>query len=437
MREAPSGGLSLDIELPFIDPLHFERSLEAFDGAESTTTRAHLRPGHPLRRSSLLFHESAEPREGDAPTTTSDLAFLGLSTADEPRPATAAIPILVDSTTDQQFSSRRERREQERSNARRPIRRRPARPVVESTGTAPDAIQTPRASTVEELVGPEPARDRVRRRKAKAKSRTATRPPRAPRAGAAAGPSPIPVATAADQRSLRERVAGKLLSSGVILFTGAMLVGLTVPANLFTPQSSTASTTFVEATGGDTTIALQNVETAAGVAPTVSRDNYTVTSYAEQLKAKYGNRNFTYVASGTGAIRWPFPYAVPITDGYGARTAPCRGCSTQHKGVDFVPGNGAPIYAIADGVVSTHEEGGGLGNHVFLEHIVDGQEVRSVYAHMQWGSSPLVEGQEVKVGDFIGLTGETGQATGPHLHFEIWVNGEHVNPFDWLQTHAG
>jgi murein DD-endopeptidase MepM/ murein hydrolase activator NlpD len=104
--------------------------------------------------------------------------------------------------------------------------------------------------------------------------------------------------------------------------------------------------------------------------------------------------------------------------------------------VDFTPGNGSPIFAIADGVVTAAEFGGGYGQYAYIEHNIRGQRVLSVYAHMQSGSSPLRVGEEIKVGDFIGLVGNTGTSTGPHLHLEIRINGEYVDPFAWLKENA-
>jgi murein DD-endopeptidase MepM/ murein hydrolase activator NlpD len=135
-------------------------------------------------------------------------------------------------------------------------------------------------------------------------------------------------------------------------------------------------------------------------------------------------------------VRWPFPYSVPTTDGFGPRDINISGIAF-HNGVDFTPGDGSPIYAIADGVVSLHvEEYGGLGNHVIISHVINGQNIDSVYGHMQSGSSPLVVGDAVKVGDFIGLVGDTGTSYGSHLHFELHVEKVPVDPFAWLTANA-
>lgn len=166
-----------------------------------------------------------------------------------------------------------------------------------------------------------------------------------------------------------------------------------------------------------------------------TRDAYEVTSKAEMLRLAYTR---TYSTTWTGPIRWPFPETVPISSGFGYRPAPCRGCSTDHRAVDFAPGGGIPIYAIADGVVKDHVDGNGSwGNYVIIEHRIDGKTVTSSYAHMQRGSSPLVAGQRIAVGDYIGLVGATGQATGKHLHLEIKVGEVKVDPFEWLTARAG
>jgi len=166
-----------------------------------------------------------------------------------------------------------------------------------------------------------------------------------------------------------------------------------------------------------------------------ARDPYHVTSKAEMLRQTYSR---TYSTTWTGAIRWPFPETVPISSGFGYRPAPCRGCSTDHRAVDFAPGGGVPIYAIASGIVKDHVDGSGSwGNYVILEHRINGQTITSSYAHMQRGSSPLVPGEAIEVGQFIGLVGATGQATGKHLHLELKVDGEKVDPFVWLGANAG
>jgi murein DD-endopeptidase MepM/ murein hydrolase activator NlpD len=235
------------------------------------------------------------------------------------------------------------------------------------------------------------------------------------------------------------KVGSRLLSLGAMIFAGALAVGMSVPANAFGPTGGD-SAAVAETSPSAAKTQSQSVEVASTVtAESTARDAYTVTSWAQMLQLKYGTRDYAYTV-GTGSIRWPFPYTVPISSGFGERAAPCRACSSIHMGVDFTPGGGAPIYAIADGVVTTHDDdSGGFGNHVIIDHgnlLGDGVDIASLYAHMQHGSSPLVVGQTIHVGDFIGLVGMTGTATGNHLHLEIHQDGVQVDPFAWLKAHS-
>jgi murein DD-endopeptidase MepM/ murein hydrolase activator NlpD len=263
----------------------------------------------------------------------------------------------------------------------------------------------------------------------------------APRRGKAASKARSKPRRAAKNTTRRDavRVAGakkpigkRLLSFGAMLFAGALAFGLTVPANAF--DNGPEETALADSLAMDA----QAVEIDPTLVSFAERDAWTVTSWAEMLRLRYGNRSFDYTV-GTGPIRWPFPYAVPISSGFGDRAAPCRGCSTSHSGIDFNPGYGAAIFAIADGVVYEHGEGGtSWGNYVIIQHTIDGQTVYSGYAHMQSGSSPLVVGEAIKVGDFVGLVGATGQATGAHLHFTISIGDpmHYVDPYTYLKTYA-
>lgn len=230
----------------------------------------------------------------------------------------------------------------------------------------------------------------------------------------------------------RKTIGARLLSFGAMLFAGALAFGMTVPANAF--DTSTDDAPLAESLA----MPAQSAEVDPTLVSFSARDAWTVTSWAEMLKLRYGTRDFSY-SVGMGPIRWPFPYPVPISSGFGDRAAPCRGCSTSHSGIDFNPGAGAAIFAIADGVVYEASDGySSWGNYVIIQHEIDGQTVYSGYAHMQRASVPLAVGDEVKVGDFVGLVGATGQATGVHLHFTISI-GEpmhYVDPYTYLSTYA-
>ena len=120
----------------------------------------------------------------------------------------------------------------------------------------------------------------------------------------------------------------------------------------------------------------------------------------------------------------------------GHRHAPCWGCTSFHKGLDFNPGFGKPIKSIAAGTVVTASSRGELGVHVAIKHKVDGKTVISGYAHMKSGSMHLRVGQKVKRGQVIGRVGSTGASTGAHLHFTIKRGGKLVDPAAWLKKHV-
>lgn len=146
-----------------------------------------------------------------------------------------------------------------------------------------------------------------------------------------------------------------------------------------------------------------------------------------------------YTVTAPPPLRWPLD-DLRLASGFGPRVAPCDGCSTMHDGVDFDPGAGVEIHAIAAGVVveTNNPNYAALGTYVAIRHVVDGQEIVSVYGHMRSGSMPFSVGDEVKVGQVVGLVGSTGASTGPHLHFEIRVNGTApVDPLAWMRARLG
>lgn len=116
-----------------------------------------------------------------------------------------------------------------------------------------------------------------------------------------------------------------------------------------------------------------------------------------------------------------------LSSGFGKRSAPTKGASTYHKGVDWATPTGTSVYASCGGTVSKAGWGSGYGYVVYIDH-EDGRQTR--YGHL---SKVLVKsGQKVKQGERIALSGSTGISTGPHLHFEILINGSQVNPLKYL-----
>ena len=118
-----------------------------------------------------------------------------------------------------------------------------------------------------------------------------------------------------------------------------------------------------------------------------------------------------------------------ITSGFGYRRDPFTGAAAMHKGLDFRGHIGTPIHAAADGVVSFVGQIRGYGNVVEIRH---GNGLVTRYAHMS--KFKTKRGTRVAAGDVIGLIGNTGRSTGPHLHFEVRVNGRAVNPRPFLES---
>lgn len=116
-----------------------------------------------------------------------------------------------------------------------------------------------------------------------------------------------------------------------------------------------------------------------------------------------------------------------LSSGFGGRKAPRKGASTNHKGIDWATPIGTAVMASSGGTVTRAGWGSGYGYVVYIQH-ADGRETR--YGHL---SKVLVSvGQKVSQGQKIALSGNTGRSTGPHLHFEIRINGQAVNPLNYL-----
>lgn len=137
---------------------------------------------------------------------------------------------------------------------------------------------------------------------------------------------------------------------------------------------------------------------------------------------------------------WPVGAGATISDGFGARTAPTAGASTNHQGVDFAPGYGTPVVAAATGVVreAITTDQGGCGIQIRIDHQVRGEAFTTVYCHLAPGSVRVAPGQSVGVGTQIAAVGNTGVSTGAHLHFEVRPNGgAAVDPIAWLNARVG
>lgn len=254
-----------------------------------------------------------------------------------------------------------------------------------------------------------------------------------------------------EQREARRTGAtSKVTAFGALLGVAALIVSTSLPAAaLYRADSASAlarySSALPESASAQSFAA--GTEATLAVSTIAGRDGYTVTlppppPPVRQTKlASFTPRgSFLYTPDPNGTVQWPFTRYVPIASGFGPRDAPCGGCSSFHDGLDFLPGSGAPIGAIAPGVVTiVGQDSGGYasyGTRVVIEHVINGQKVESLYAHMIAGSPTVAVGDTVTVGQTLGLVGSTGASTGAHLHLGISLGGVFVDPYAWLVANA-
>lgn len=236
-------------------------------------------------------------------------------------------------------------------------------------------------------------------------------------------------------------MTSKLTAVGALIGSAALIVSTSLPAAAFYKPERPAAANQTSSVSAQSFAA---EEAVALVEPSsLGRDRYSVTlPPPPRPTAKAAGHfaptgGFLYTNDPNGSIQWPFPRYVPIASGFGPRLAPCGSCSSYHDGVDFLPGGGVAIGAIAPGVVSAVvADRGGYGTHVVVDHIVNGQHLQSTYAHMITGSPTVKVGQTVTVAQTLGLVGNTGASTGAHLHLGISIGGAFIDPFAWLKANA-
>ena len=136
----------------------------------------------------------------------------------------------------------------------------------------------------------------------------------------------------------------------------------------------------------------------------------------------------TSTVRASGSMVWPCPSYNYISSNYGYRTHPITGkVSSFHKGIDIAASSGNPVLAAASGTVVKSYMSSSYGNYIVISH---GGGLMTAYAHL---SRRLVSvGDTVSAGQQIGKVGSTGNSTGPHLHFEVYVNGSTVNPMNYV-----
>ena len=145
---------------------------------------------------------------------------------------------------------------------------------------------------------------------------------------------------------------------------------------------------------------------------------------AARLRAQSVGVGGTVMSSG-----WALPASGPITDGFGPRPDQPAGANFFHRGTDIGAGCGSPIYAANAGTVVYAGWYGTYGNFIEISH---GGGISTGYAHIRPGGTFVRVGQQVKAGQNIASVGETGAATGCHLHFETRVNEVAVNAVPFM-----
>ena len=134
-------------------------------------------------------------------------------------------------------------------------------------------------------------------------------------------------------------------------------------------------------------------------------------------------------ALGDAPLGRPLPDHAETTSGFGARTDPFLGRPAHHAGVDFRDAHGAPVRATGAGRVSHAGPSGGYGNLVEIDH---GGGLTTRYAHLS--AISVMEGQFLPAGAIVGSLGSTGRSTGPHLHYEVRIDDEPVDPMRFLRA---
>ncbi|WP_340200116.1 M23 family metallopeptidase [Ascidiimonas sp. W6] len=113
-----------------------------------------------------------------------------------------------------------------------------------------------------------------------------------------------------------------------------------------------------------------------------------------------------------------------LSSNYGYRIHPIDGEIKKHRGIDLVAKKGSGVYASASGKVVERKYEAGYGNYLVVRH---NGEIRTLYGHLL--RAVVKEGDCIVKGQVIGYVGDSGRVTGPHLHYEIWVDEERINPF--------
>ena len=195
-----------------------------------------------------------------------------------------------------------------------------------------------------------------------------------------------------------------------------LLIGVSVPAAAIAGPNSVYATAPAPAPA-ERVAETQNFASssyAAEPAPIV-RDAFGVETIVQAPTVSFSS------ITGT-LVQWP-ANTTAVNDGFGYRG------DEFHGGIDIMAAGGSTIVSASPGIVVTVAEDSGWGAYVKVDH---GGGIYTLYAHMISGSQAVSVGQFVNAGDALGLVGDTGYASVPHLHFEVYAGGSRVDPYAWL-----
>lgn len=267
--------------------------------------------------------------------------------------------------------------------------------------------------------------------------------------------APLPHTSILPPPPLRRTTAGRsaprgsnalrpMRSLAVLTMVAGLVATVALPAYAAWQPADAEISTLQQVASDDAQSLVVASDSAAGQ---LSRESYAATTQAEidQKKvaeaaaarardaARVASVPFDYgmVSPGSGTVRWPVGGPFTVTDRFGARGG-------AHMGTDMVAAGGTPVYASVDGVVRISQDSyNAYGVTVVLESVLNGQQISTVYPHMQTGSRQVTTGQSVSAGQLVGLVGSTGRSTANHLHFEVYLDGTAVDSLAWLEANAG
>ncbi len=215
-----------------------------------------------------------------------------------------------------------------------------------------------------------------------------------------------------------------LVTASALLSVGGLLTLTALPANMTMPLAEESAGS-VQAQN----LISANAEPGAKALEVIGE----VGAETAPLQIIGANGLFDSRLISNTKLRYPFDQQVALTDGFGYRSAPVAGF---HNAQDLDAGDGATIRIIGDGIVTKAGSADWCGFALEVQHKVDGEDVTSLYCHMQNNSHSYQVGDIVSAGDEAGRVGNTGQSYGAHLHLVLRVGGAPVDPLPFIAKHS-